>query len=149
MIFLKIEKEIINLQVVLILFPNPLLTLSHPEALPWWVKSSGVRQSKVTKGTVLAGLREKRLRSPNMLKFSLCNSKDVQYLVFCHINNMSIYPWLHTVSLLISPLAAYDQHPFKEIIRQYIDYIQKKKCQKLIYLSRFEIVCVFSTFWFF
>ena len=33
-----------------------LLTLSHPEALPWQVKSSGVRQSKITKGAVLANL---------------------------------------------------------------------------------------------
>ena len=32
------------------------LTLSHPEALHWQlVKSSGIRQSKITKGTVLAG----------------------------------------------------------------------------------------------
>ena len=28
------------------------LTLSHPEAHPWWVKSSGIRQSKITKGPV-------------------------------------------------------------------------------------------------
>ena len=39
------------------------LTLSHPEDLPWRVKSSGVRQSKITKGTVLAGLGEKRLKT--------------------------------------------------------------------------------------
>ena len=38
------------------------LILSHPEAHPWWVKLSDVRQSKITKGTVLAGLGEKRLR---------------------------------------------------------------------------------------
>ena len=38
------------------------LTLSHPEALPWWVKSYSVRQSKLTKGPVLAGLGEKGLR---------------------------------------------------------------------------------------
>ena len=37
------------------------LTLSHPEALPWRVKSFGVRHSKITKGTVLAGLGEERL----------------------------------------------------------------------------------------
>ena len=37
------------------------LTLSHPEALHWQIKSSGIRQSKVTKGTVLAGLGEERL----------------------------------------------------------------------------------------
>ena len=37
------------------------LTLSHPEALHRRVKSSGIRQSKVTKGTVLAGLGEERL----------------------------------------------------------------------------------------
>ena len=41
------------------------LTLSHPEALPWRVKSSHVRQSKITKGTVLAGLGEERLTGPN------------------------------------------------------------------------------------
>ena len=40
-----------------------LLVLSHPEALPWRVKSSGVRQSKITKGTVLAGLGGKGLIS--------------------------------------------------------------------------------------
>ena len=34
----------------------------HPEALLLRVKSSGVRQSKITKGTVLAGLGEKGLR---------------------------------------------------------------------------------------
>ena len=38
------------------------LTLSHPEALPWRVKSYSVRQSKITKVTVLAGLGEKELR---------------------------------------------------------------------------------------
>ena len=38
------------------------LTLSHPEALPWEVKSYSVRQSKLTKGTVLASLGEKGLR---------------------------------------------------------------------------------------
>ena len=32
------------------------LTLSHPEDLPRQVKLSGVRQSKITKGAVLAGL---------------------------------------------------------------------------------------------
>ena len=32
------------------------LTISHPEALPWRVKSSGIRQSKITKGLVLASL---------------------------------------------------------------------------------------------
>ena len=37
------------------------LTLSHPEALHWQVKSSGIRQSKITKGMVLAGLGEERL----------------------------------------------------------------------------------------
>ena len=36
-------------------------TLSHPEALHWRVKSSDVRQSTITKGTVLAGLGEERL----------------------------------------------------------------------------------------
>ena len=37
----------------------PLLTLnSHPEALHWQVKSSGVRQSEITKVSVLAGLGE-------------------------------------------------------------------------------------------
>ena len=40
-----------------------ILTLSHPEALPWRVKSYSVRQSKLTKGTVLAGLGEKGLKS--------------------------------------------------------------------------------------
>ena len=40
---------------------NSYLTLSHPEALHWRVKSSAVRQSKITKGTVLAGLGEERL----------------------------------------------------------------------------------------
>ena len=39
------------------------LTLSHPEALPWRIKSYHVRQSKLTKGTVLAGLGEKGLRN--------------------------------------------------------------------------------------
>ena len=39
----------------------PRLTLSHPEALPWRVKSYSVRQSKITKGTVLASLGEKGL----------------------------------------------------------------------------------------
>ena len=38
------------------------LTLSHPEALPWRVKSYSVRQSKLIKGTVLASLGEKGLR---------------------------------------------------------------------------------------
>ena len=35
------------------------LTLSYPEALPWRVKSPAIRQSKITKGMVLAGLGEK------------------------------------------------------------------------------------------
>ena len=39
-----------------------LLTLSHPEALHWWVKSSGVRQSKITKGTVLASLGKGKVK---------------------------------------------------------------------------------------
>ena len=34
------------------------LTLPHPEALHWRVKSSGVRQSEITKVSVLAGLGE-------------------------------------------------------------------------------------------
>ena len=38
------------------------LTLSHPEVLPWREKLYSVRQSKLTKGTVLAGLGEKGLR---------------------------------------------------------------------------------------
>ena len=38
------------------------LTLSHPESLHWWVKSSGVRQSKITKGMVLAGLGEDNVK---------------------------------------------------------------------------------------
>ena len=38
------------------------LTLSHPDARPWWVKSSGVRQSKITKGTDLAGVGLKGLK---------------------------------------------------------------------------------------
>ena len=38
------------------------LTLSHPEVLPWQVKSSGIRHSKITKGTVLASLGEKGLQ---------------------------------------------------------------------------------------
>ena len=37
------------------------LTLSHPEALHWWVKLSGIRRSKITKGTVWASLGEERL----------------------------------------------------------------------------------------
>ena len=37
----------VHLQMTL---PIVCLTLSHPEALPWRVKSSGVRQSKITKG---------------------------------------------------------------------------------------------------
>ena len=44
------------------LISNNCLTLSHPEALPWRVKSYSIRQSKLTKGTVLAGLGEKGLR---------------------------------------------------------------------------------------
>ena len=42
---------------------HSLLTLSHPEALHWRVKSSGIRQSKITKVVVLAGLGNKRLTS--------------------------------------------------------------------------------------
>ena len=38
-----------------------LLTLSHQEAVPWRVKSYSVRQSKLTKGIVLASLGEKGL----------------------------------------------------------------------------------------
>ena len=38
------------------------LILSHPEALSRRVKSSGVRQSKIKKGTVLADLEGKGLR---------------------------------------------------------------------------------------
>ena len=44
-----------------IFYSKTALTLSHPEALPWRVKSYSVRQSKLTKGTVLAGLGEKGL----------------------------------------------------------------------------------------
>ena len=49
----------LNLQSVVMLFrlksviPKVLycmLTLSYPEVLPWWVISSGVRQSKITNG---------------------------------------------------------------------------------------------------
>ena len=40
-----------------------ILTLSHPKALCWGVKPSGVRQSKITKGTVLADLGGKGLMS--------------------------------------------------------------------------------------
>ena len=51
------------------------LTLSHPEAPPWWVKSSDVRQSKITRGTILASLGEKRLESYySWLKFSTLQS---------------------------------------------------------------------------
>ena len=32
------------------LFSQSQLTPSHPEALPWWVKSSGGRQSKIIRG---------------------------------------------------------------------------------------------------
>ena len=42
------------------------LTLSHPEALLWQVKSSGVRQSKITKCPLLAALGGKGL------KYSTC-----------------------------------------------------------------------------
>ena len=38
-----------------------LLNPFPPRALPWWVKSYSVRQNKLTKGTVLAGLGEKGL----------------------------------------------------------------------------------------
>ena len=38
------------------------VTLSHPEALHWRVKSSGVRHSKIRKGTVLVSLGEERLK---------------------------------------------------------------------------------------
>ena len=40
-----------------------MLTLSLPEALHRQVKASGVRQSIITKGTVLAGLGEERFRA--------------------------------------------------------------------------------------
>ena len=43
--------------------PHLLLTLSHPEALPWRV-NSGVRQSKIIKGPVLACLGGKGLIFP-------------------------------------------------------------------------------------
>ena len=51
-------------QLILTLNTCPLLflTISHPEALPWWVNLSGVKQSKITKGTVLAGLGEEKSR---------------------------------------------------------------------------------------
>ena len=42
------------------------LTLSHPEALHWQVKSSGIRQSKITKGTILASLGQERLSMKRM-----------------------------------------------------------------------------------
>ena len=47
------------------------LTFSHPEALPGRVKSYSVRQSKLTKGTVLAGLGEKGFkREMGRLKYT-------------------------------------------------------------------------------
>ena len=41
------------------------LTLSHPEGLLWRVKSSGVRQSKITKCPLLAALGGKGLNGSN------------------------------------------------------------------------------------
>ena len=44
-----------DLMIIMLIFGKLkiILTLSHPEALPWQVKLSGVRQRKMTKGMVL------------------------------------------------------------------------------------------------
>ena len=46
------------------------LTLSHPEALHWWVKLSGVRQSKITKCPLLVALGRKGLMLSLLEAFS-------------------------------------------------------------------------------
>ena len=58
----KADQWLIEIYRIILRVTTTMLTLSHPEALPWQVKSYSVRQSKLTKGTVLAGLGEKGLR---------------------------------------------------------------------------------------
>ena len=46
------------------------ITLSQPEASPWWVKSPGIRQSKITKGH----LGGKGLTILGRLKTEICST---------------------------------------------------------------------------
>ena len=65
------------------------LTFSHPEGLLWRVKSSGVRQSKITKCPLLAGLGEKGLKQ--QLLFTLVRKV---WAAGAFIDEMTMFTWL-------------------------------------------------------
>ena len=73
------------------------LTLSHPEALLWRVKLSGIRQSNITKGTVLAGLGGKGLRKrdgqvgPVNPGLTCCQQRYTCAVIFNCMFNVWIY----------------------------------------------------------
>ena len=76
------------------------LTLSHPEALHWRVKSSGVRQSKTTKETVLAGLGEERLRwSKTQLTVDIETGKTLHWHKFDVVYGVVVCSWLHEAAM--------------------------------------------------